>query len=761
MAFLKRLALLGLIAILSIANAFAATSFVVRKIRVEGLHRITLGTVLSYLPIKQGDTLTPSETSAIITSLYNTGFFSNVNLSRQGNELVVQLVERPTIGNIKISGNKKIPTKKLQEVLKNIGIEEGNVFDRSILEGLQESLQQQYVSLGNYNAKVTTRVTQESRNRVGIDINIYEGGPAKIKEIKIIGNHAFSQRTLLRQFEMTTFRPWSFFTHSDQYSRDKLDADLETLRSYYMDRGYIRFKVNSSNATLSPDNKSVTIVINITEGNVYHLSGYNLTGNLLGEKAALQKWIPLKKGEVFSRKKIVNIDTAITHYYGDRGYASASVNPVPVIDDANHQVFINFKVNSGPRVYVRRVTFSGNTKTQDIVLRREMRQEEGGLYSISNIEESKRRLANLGYLQNVQTKTQPVPGSPDQVDVNYDVTEKSSATASVQAGYSDMYGLLYGANVTENNLLGSGKQVSLAFENSEYSDMYSFSYNNPYYTESGISRGFSIFSQHVTPGNVGITPYTSNIIGGAISYGLPISEYSGLSFGYGYQNISINPGAAPSIQIQNFINKHGTSFNQVNFTGSWSRSTYDRAILPTRGTKQILSGDVGVPVFNKSLEYYNFNYQAAWYQPLPKQFILYMEGDVGYGNGYGPFDNQYPFFKNYTAGGMGSVRGYESNTLGPQDSLGNPIGGNVITTGTMSLIVPNPISDKLRLSAFIDAGNVYQNSLRLNKVRFSTGIGAEIYIPMVGPLELSVGIPLNPGKTDQTDMLGFSVGTSF
>ncbi len=762
MTWLKRILILGLMAVLPIVNIFAATgSFVVRKIKVEGLQRISYGTVLSYLPIKPGETLTPEETSDIITSLYNTGFFSNVELSRDGNDLVINVVERPTIGAINISGNKKIPTKKLQEVLNNIGITEGNSFDRSTLQGLQESLQEQYYNLGQYNAKVNTTVIQESRNRVGVNINIDEGNPARIKEIKIVGNTTFSQRTLVRQFKETTWRPWAFFTHSDQYSRDKLDADLETLRSYYMDRGYIRFKIDNTDVNLTPDKKSVYITITVTEGPIYRIKGFNLSGDLKGQGSELEKQIPLKPGEVFSRAKIIDIDNGLTHFYGNQGYAFANVNPEPVIDDTNHEVFINFNIQPGRRVYVRRITFTGNTKTQDIVLRREVRQEEGGLYSLSEIERGKQRLMLLGYLQNVQPTTTPVPGQPDQVDVNYNVTDASSATASLQVGYSDMYGLLYGANVTENNLMGTGKQVGVAFENSQYSSVYSFNYTNPYYTESGISRAVSAFYQHVTPGNVGVAQYSTNVVGGSVSYGFPITEYSGLSFGYGYQNIALTVGQFPSTQIAQFIKQHGNHFNQFALDGGWQRTTYDRAWLPTHGSKQQISVEVGAPLASDSLEYYQINYQAGLYHPLVKDFLLYFDGDVAYANGYGGFNNDLPFFKNYFAGGPGSLRGFSANTLGPLDSQNRPIGGNVLTTGSASLIVPNPWSEKLRTSVFIDGGNVFRNQFALNQFRYSTGIDVQWYIPMMGPLDISLGFPISRHSGDQPDVFGFNVGTSF
>lgn len=781
MTALKRFLLLVLMTFMSWVSIFAANGFVVRKIRVDGLQRISLSTVLSYLPIKQGQVLQPDETGSIVSALYSTGFFSNVTLARDGNDLVINVQERPTIGSIKISGNKKVQTKKLEDVLKSIGLQEGNIFDSSILLGLKQSLEQQYESTGQYNATVTTDVIPQSRNRVAIDIKIDEGKPAHIKSIKIVGNHAFSQRKLLWHFKMTTWRLWTIITHSDQYSQEKMDADVETLSKYYMDRGYARFKVNSANANMSPDKKTVNIVIDITEGSIYHIKGYQVSGNLLGQDADVQKLISanLKPGDVFSRQKILDISEAIKRIYGNQGYAFGSVNPVPVYDDNAHLVSINFIVDPGRRVYVRQINFTGNTKTQEIVLRRQMRQEEGGLYNYWGLEEGKRLLQMLGFLQNVTYQTVPVPGHPDQVDINYNVTEMSSATASVQVGYSDLYGLLYGANITESNLLGTGKQISLGFQNSEYSDMYSLTYTNPYYTESGISRSITVFSSHVTPNNVGGADYTNNATGINVNYALPISEYSYLTFGYGYQYININPGQLPnpalgqtcgsvgqipgfaSTQICNFITQHGSNFNQTSLNAGWQRTTYDRALLPTQGTKQVLTGEVGVPILNNYLEYYRLNYEAGMYQPLGKGFILHLTGDAGYGYGYGAFSDGLPFFKNYFAGGIGTVRGYRGNTLGPQDSQGNPIGGNVLTLASVGLIIPNPISDKLRTSVFVDGGNVFANQFALSQVRYSAGIDVQFYIPMVGPLEFAIAEPINKSSTDQGNAFDFSVGTSF
>ncbi|MGB6976659.1 MAG: outer membrane protein assembly factor BamA [Gammaproteobacteria bacterium] len=767
MTMFKRL----LVAVLSATLALPLTqalAFIVSNIRIEGLSYISRDTVLNYVPVKAGQEFNPSDASTVLQALYATGFFSDVNLGRQGNTLVIQVVERATIGAIHITGNKLIKTDKLMEALKSLGIALGNPYDSSSLTEIQKGLEQQYYSVGRYTATVTTNVVPETRNRVSVNINIYEGKVAKVKQIQIIGNRAFSEKRLLKNFNLSTWKLWSFITHGNDYAKEKLDSDLAALQSFYFDRGYLRFKVDSYTAALTPDKKYVYITVHIIEGPVYHVKGFALDGNLLGKDNQARALITLNQGEVFSRQKILAINRNIQHLYADQGYAFTQVIVQPQIDDQAHTVFLGFTVKPGQRIYVRRINFSGNTATADYVLRREMRQMENGVYSLSNIEESKRRLNNLGYLQNIKVQTVAVAGEPNQVDLDYQVSEMSSATAKIQAGYSDLYGLLYGASVNEDNLFGTGRHVGLSFDHSNYASIYNFNYSNPYYTDSGISRSINVFVQHYTPGNVGITSYSYNASGASVNYGWPVNEFSGINFGYGYQHINLNTGAFPPIQIQNFTNAHGKRFDQFNLATGWQRTTYDRALLPTSGTKQALGIELGVPILNDSLDYYLVSYQAGWYYPLIKQFIFHLDGQVAYGNGYAKFDNgtappnsNLPFFKNYFAGGIDSVNAYQGNTLGPKDSNGNPIGGSVLTIASASLIFPNPISQNLRTALFFDAGNVYDNQFNGNQLRYSVGVSAQWWIPSVGPLEFSFGEPLNPHSGDRLERFQFSVGTSF
>lgn len=753
--------LLGVFLIFCLLNfsAYAADSFQVEKIDIVGLQRIDPQTVREYLPVHEGETVSAEDTSDIINALYKTGFFSDVSLSRQGNVLVIHVIERATIGMIRITGNKKVKTKDLQDALKRGGIQEGEVLDQSVVEGMKRALLEQYYALGRYDASVETSMTQQSRNRVELNIHINEGHIAKVKEINIIGNKAFSTKKLLKEFNMAPTSWWEIFSSRDDYSQDKLQQDLDNLRSFYFDRGYIQFKVDSSQVTITPNRKDVYITVHVTEGAVYRVRGFGLSGNLLGEEAKVRKLVLFKPNDVFSRIRVLATNSRIERFYGDQGYANAKVNTQPDIDEATKQVFLNFVVNLGGRVYVRNINYTGNTKTADYVMRRETRQMEGGVYSVSALDETKRRLSNLGYLDNIQVSLQPIPGKQDQVDINYSVKEASSATVSAQVGYSDTYGILYGANVVQKNFRGTGKSVSLGFNNSQYAQTYSFSYFDPYYTLSGISRGFSVFFQQTTPGAAtDIAPYTLDSLGAAMSYQVPMSEYDRINFSYGYEYLHVKTGT-PSQQITDFIEDNGDHFNNVKLLLGWMHNNYDRAVFPTKGFNQWVGAELGLPLLPHPLDYYKLNYDATLYQPIWKDVIVMLNGSLGYGNGYGNLD-QLPFFKNYYAGGMGTVRGYRANSLGPRDSNNNPFGGNVFIVGNFNLIIPNPISERIRTSVFFDAGNVYEDQLSFSKLRCSTGVEVD-WVSPIGLLRLSLAKAINPRDDDVLEAFQFSIGTSF
>ncbi|OGT08412.1 MAG: outer membrane protein assembly factor BamA [Gammaproteobacteria bacterium GWE2_37_16] len=743
-----------------VAAAYADAPFVVKKISVVGLNRITLDTVKSYLPVRVGETVDAAKTADIIRTLYKTGFFSNVDLAEQGDTLIIKVTERATIGSINISGNKQITKKQLLDALKTAGFNEGQPYDDAVVHGLKEALMQQYYSLGYHNASVDARVTQLERNRVGVDIKIDEGGVAKVKEIKIFGNNVFSSRQLIRKMSLSTGSLLSFITDSDKYSREKLDADLEALRSFYLDNGYLQFKVEDAKATMTKDKKSVYIHIYITEGPLYKISGWDIQGNLLGKGDEIRKLITIKNGEIFSRKQIIDSTTAIGNYLGNYGYASPSIHGDPSVDEVNKKIFVKFQVDPGKRIYVRRINFSGNTKTHESVLRREMRQQEGSLYSLAQIEESKRRLNNLGYVQNIDAKLEPVPESPDQVDLLYNVKEASSVVASANLGYSDTDGIIYGVNLNDQNFLGTGKGVGIQFSHSKYSYGYGFNYFDPYFTQSNVSLSVDLYNQRTTPDSIKLSAYSTNTYGGTAIFGIPLSEYSRINLGYGFEHISVGVEANSSDQAKKFVADYGDVFNTAKLVAGWTYNNLDRSIFPTEGLVNNLNLELYVPVSTKNkLQYYKASDTIAFYQPLTRNFIVRLGGDIGYGNGYGGMKDL-PFFKNYYCGGIGSVRGFEGSSIGPRDNNNNPVGGNVLTDASLGLIFPNPFGETVRSTIFVDTGNVFYRRFNTRDFRTSAGLQVEWRSPMGMVITASLAKPIAKHTDDRTDFFQFNLGAS-
>ena len=697
MRLLSKIYLLAALSALTLAPVQAAQAFVVKDIQVKGLQGISKATVMSYMPVQVGEQFNPAQSADIIRTLYGTGFFNNVSVGQQGNTLIVNVAERPVLASIDLSGNKTIPKDKLKEVLKNLGLVQGRVFDKSILDRVKYSLETEYAALGKYNARITTTITPESRNRVAVKIHISEGRTTEVTRIRLVGNQAFSSSKLIHQLTLSTPHLWSFLTRSDQYSQEKLDSSLEALRAFYMDRGYLKFAIDSTQATLTPDRQHVYLVIHMTEGAVYKVKGYKLAGNLILPQTKLQKLIDIKTGSVFSRQAIQDATKAISKALGDLGYAFANVNVVPTIDEKSKEVFITFYIEPGSRIYVRRINFSGNTKTEDVVLRRSLHQMEGGLVSTSEIKESERLLNLTGYLSNVHVDTAPVPGVSDQVDLNYKVTEAPSAQAIAGVGYGTD-GFVINAGVNQSNFLGTGNTLGVNFQNSLYSTDYSLSYNNPFYTPDGIQRGFNVYAQKTTPGNLNITTYTQDTYGGQVNYNIPISSHGDYwLLGYGYQDTILRINANAADQLLNFGRRYGHHFDQVILNTGWSRNGLDRAILPTKGLYQDLFVTVALPGGGKPLEYYKATYDARFYQPLAAGFIFNARTTLGYGAGFGSTEGL-PFFANYYAGGIGyngQVRGYETNSLGPKDTYNGAVGkdalgGNELVRGTAAVIFPNP-----------------------------------------------------------------------
>lgn len=757
MIILKRILVLIFAFFIYIASAEAEV-FTVEKIQVDGLQRISLGTFLNYLPVKEGDRIDSEQTSDIIRALYKTGFFSDVSVARSGSTLLISVVERSVIGEINISGNDKISKKQLLGALKEIGLTEGQILDNSVLSGLEQALVQQYYNLGFYNVQIKTTISKSSQNKVAVNIAINEGVAAKITKISIIGNNDFDEKTLLKKFSLSTPIWWKPWSDSDQYSREKLDADLEKLHSFYLDRGYLRFNIDSTQVSITPDKKHIYIVIHITEGGVYRVSGSSITGNLLGRGDALKRLVIFKPGDIFSRQDIIDTTGLFTRLYGDMGYALPTIKSEPVIDDKNHTVFVKFYVDPGKRVYVRRINFAGNIKTDEYVLRREMRQQEGALYSLSKVNESRRRLANLGYLTQADVKIEPVAGQPDEIDLNYTVKETSSAEAKVQAGYSSNDGFIYGASINEQNFMGTGKNVSAQFDNSDSTQAYSVSYLNPYHTINGVSLKLTASAQVTNASDEDISSYSADVYGGSVVYGIPLSDYSRTNLGYGYELTDLKTDSDSPDEITDFTEKYGKQFNEVKLIMGWLYNKLDRAIFSTQGFAQYLNGEVDLPPTSDDLAFYRITHNTTWYKPLYKDFVLHTRTELGYGSGFG--DGTLPFFKNFFLGGMNSVRGFDGNSIGPRDSNGDPMGGNVVESGSVGLILPPFFGDSIRTTVFVDTGNVYDNQFSLSDFRASTGIEFEWRSP-IGPLAFSFAEPISSHSGDDKRFFDFSVGTSF
>lgn len=772
--------LLGVVGLLSqfALTVHALESFVVKEIRVEGLQRITEGTVLNYLPVHVGEELPESRSSEILKALFETGFFQDIELTRDGNTLVIKVTERPTIGKISVSGNKDITTDNLLSSLKTSGLTEGHVFDRSTLEMVRNDLERLYFSHGKYGVKVETTVEPQKHNRVTIAIDIDEGQAARIKSINIVGNRKFSTKELLSSFTLAPTNPLSWVTRSDQYDKQKLSADLESLRTFYLDRGYLNFRILSTQVSITPDKQDIFITINVEEGLQFKLGGYQLSGDTILSEAQLMPLIDLKVGETFSRAKVADAVKRITDRLGEEGYAFAKVNPVPDIQENERKVNLTFYVEPGLRIYVRRITFEGNTKTKDEVIRREIIQMESAPVNTKRVEDSRARLNRTGFFTDVKVDMRPVAGTTDQVDVVYTVEEASAGQLGGGIGYSDVDGLLFNANISNRNFLGTGKSIDFNFNRSKAYTTYSMAYNNPYYTIDGISRGFNVFYSETDLGkSTSITSYTTDALGANVSYGMPMSPYDRLTYGYGFQATNLKVGSFLPVEIQSFVDQNGTHSNEFTLAVGWVHNTYDRFVFPENGLQQAAGFTVSVP--GSDLKYYRLTYNLQWYRSLGKGFIFTTGGTLGYGDGYST-TGVLPFYKNFFAGGVRTVRAFEESSLGPRDSLNNPFGGNFLATGTAAIIIPNffsPETKSIRIAWFVDGGQVYDISnknspLVPNNVtrnpddnssigfRYSTGLSVTWMSP-IAPLVFSLATPLNEHEGDKIQRFAFTFGTVF
>lgn len=757
-----------------LSSIVAASSFTVTDIRVEGIQRVSAGTVFASFPVVVGDEVEPAVVGEAVRTLFQTGLFTDIQVGREDNDIIITVKERPSISKIEIEGNKDISTDDLMDGLKSAGLVEGQVFQRVTLERLELEILRSYVGQGRYNSSVEASVKELPRNRVSVHIKIREGKVSSIHHINFVGNQAFSDDDLRDLMELKLPGFWSFIMNDDRYSKEKLSGDLERIRSHYLNNGYVKFSIDSTQVSVSPNKEDVFISVNVTEGDLYTIKDISLKGELILDEDEIQQLIFIEEGETFSRQKLTTISELISKRLGKEGFTFANVNAIPEAND-DKTVSVTFFVDPGKRTYVRRVNFRGNITTSDEVLRQEMRQMEGASASTDLIEASKSRLERLGFFKTVTVETPSVPGVNDQIDVNYSVEEQPSGSLSASLGFSQTSGFMLGFSVSENNFFGTGRRVTTSINTSDSVKSARFSYLNPYYTVDGVSRGFAVFAKQTDFEEENTSAFVLDAIGASVTFGYPIDNFSRLSFGAGFTNSKIQIGDEPAAEISNFVNRLGDNFDAFMFTGSWSRSTLNRGTFPTRGWSQSVSLEVTVPSVS-DLEYMKASYKNNFYYPLSKDqgWVGRLRSNIGYGSAWGDTD-ELPFFEHYYAGGYGSVRGYESNSLGlfttphpnDQDQDGDPFGGNLLVEAGAELIFPIPfVKDQstMRASFFVDAGNVFDNNryygFDLSELRMSAGIGFQ-WLTAIGPLGFSLAKPFNNQTGDETQVFQFSLGQSF
>ncbi|MBV9361449.1 MAG: outer membrane protein assembly factor BamA, partial [Betaproteobacteria bacterium] len=694
---------------------------------------------------------------AALRALYATGFFKDVRLEMDNNVLVIFVEERPAIAQVDFSGMKEFEPETVRKVLREIGMAEGRIFDRAMLDQTELEMKRQYLSHGMYAAEVQTTVTPLERNRVGINIAVTEGETAKIRGINLVGARAYSASELRGEFTLRTPGWLTWYTKNDRYSREKLSADLENLRAFYQNRGYLDFAIESTQVSITPDRKDIYITVNFTEGEKYTVSRVELSGQLVAPRAELEKLVQLKAGDVFSREKLTATTKAISDRLGNDGYAFANANAIPEVDKDKRTVSFTIVVDPGRRVYVRRIDVTGNQKTRDEVVRREMRQLEGSFYDASKIQLSRRRIDRTQYFNEVNVETQPVEGNPDQVDVVYTVKERPTGALLFGLGFSSVEKLSLSASLTQSNVFGTGKFLSFNVSHGTVNQVYSLSYVNPYYTVDGVSQGFDIYRRKTDASNLAVGAYTTEAVGGGIKFGYPVSEVSRIDLGISGENTRLTVFDTSPIAYLNFASQFGNEYRYAAGTLGWVRDTRDslittRAGLVMRASTEIAQGD---------LEYARLGYQQQWYYPLTRTLTFLVGGELGMAGGLS--GKPLPFFKNYFAGGPGSVRGYRSFSLGPQDDFGNVLGGNRKATVNSEILFPMPGAANdptLRLSWFVDGGNVFIGGFQFNEMRYSTGLSFFWTSPF-GPLRLSYAQPLNDRPTDHIQKLQFTFGTGF
>lgn len=742
-------------------SAEAFEPFVVKDIRVDGIQRTEAGTVFGYLPVRVGDTMTDQKAAGAIKALFATGFFKDVRLEVEKDVLVVLVEERPAIAVVEVVGAKEFDKDVLKKALKEIGVGESRIFDRSALERAEQELKRQYLSRGKYGLKITTTVTPLERNRVSISFKLDEGEIAKIQSINIVGNKAFKQSELLDQLTLATPNWLSWYSKNDQYSRQKLSGDMEKLRSFYLDRGYLEFTIDSTQVSISPDKKEVFLTINVTEGEKFTVTDVKLVGELLEREQEFKALILVKPGDVYSGSKLSESTKAITDRLGVSGYAFANVNAVPELNREKRTASFTFFVDPGRRVYVRRINVGGNTRTRDEVIRREMRQFESSWYDAGKVTKSRDRVDRLGYFKDVSIETPAVVGTTDQVDVNVKVEEKPTGSFSLGAGFSSAEKIILSTSINEQNIFGSGNTLGLEINTSKSKTAFVLSQGNPYFTDDGVSRVMDFGYRKTDAAQLNLGDYKIKTLNSGVRFGIPVSDQDRINVGLSVESTQLdtNPNSPPRYLA--YVDQYGSSTVGLIPSVGWQRDTRDSALAPTTGRFRQVVFDMALPVGD--LRFVRAIYQEQYFYKINKDYTLALNGELDYGKGYG--NKPYPLFKNFYAGGIGSVRGYRDSTLGPRDTNDDPIGGSKRILGNVEFFFPMPglgNDRSVRLFGFADGGNVFGENerFRFSNLRYSIGIGLN-WVSPIGPLKFSLGKPLNLKEPEKAQRIQFTVGSGF
>jgi outer membrane protein insertion porin family len=754
--------------------------FVIKDIKIEGLQRTEPGTVFNYLPVQVGDTMTEDKSSEAIKSLYRTGFFKDVRIEADQDILLITVQERPSIADIQFSGNKAFQSDKLKEGMKGIGLAEGQIYDKSKLEFAEQEIKKQYLAQGKYTATVKTSASPLERNRVAIRFDIEEGIVSRIKEINVVGNQLYTKSDVTSEFELKTTNWLSWWYKDDQYSKQKLTSDLEKLKSFYMNRGYLEFSIDSTQVSITPDKEDVYITINISEGPKYKVSDVKLAGDLQQvPEGELQNLIKIKKDDIFNREKVTESTKGMNARLGNDGFAFSNVNAIPEINKEEHTASFTFFVDPGRKVYVRRIDIEGNERTRDDVIRREFRQVESGWYAADKIDRSKVRLNRTQFFSDVNIETPAVPGSTDQVDLKVKVTERNTGSIMFGAGLSSSEGLVGSFNVTQANFLGTGDRVSAQINTGSVNKTYSLSVTKPFYTPEGISLGYDVYRRDVNTSSLNVVTYNTSSYGAGIRFGVPLSEKNAISYGLTLDNTEVSALSESSpVRYQQYCQKvsgssTGCTMNSLTASLGWSVDSRDDILFPKKGELRRVSGEIATPGLD--LQIYKLSLQETWYKDVTKDLTVMLNGQFGYANSYG--GKEFPFYKNFYVGGVNTVRGYAQGSIGPVCLVGDTSCGSNTSTSNMfmggnkqivmnaELFMPVPFiknNNQFRLSAFIDAGNVYSldQSVVLGDLRYSAGMGV-LWVSPFGPLKLVYAKPFNNQSTDKTESIQFQMGQQF